>query len=222
MITQPIYVDQMVLVINKPAGLPVLPDGWDKDAPYLLGLLEGGFGKIWVVHRLDKITSGVMVFARTAEAHRALNQQFERHEIQKLYHALCNGEPNWNEHFARHPLRIDVGHSHRSVANNSRGIKAETRFQVIERFGWASLLEAVPGTGRTHQIRVHAYALGFPLLGDTLYSAPKTDLISRPALHARSLTIVHPGSGDRLTYTAAYPDDFSAALKALRSNVQPE
>ena len=212
-----IYFDQDIIVINKPAGIPVLPDGWDRDAPFLVKVLEREYGKLWVVHRLDKITSGVMVFARTAQAHRSLNIQFERHEVQKVYHAICTGEPKWNEHTARHQLRLNVGHSHRSVVDHSGGIPTETTFHVLQRLGGYSLLEVVPGTGRTHQIRVHAFALGFPLLGDTLYSAPATDLITRPALHAQSLTFTHPASGERVTYIAPYPDDFSKALKKIRA-----
>ena len=212
-----IYADPAILVINKPAGLPVLPDGWEKDAPYLLKSLQEQGHRIWVVHRLDKVTSGVMVFALTAEAHRNLSMQFEQHKVHKVYHAICNGEPAWEEHTARHPLRLDVGHSHRSVVDHGGGISAETCFRVLERFNGFSLLEAQPGTGRTHQIRVHAYALGFPLLGDGLYGAPTTLLISRPALHAMSLTVSHPLTGEELTFEAPYADDFKSVLLKLKS-----
>ena len=210
-----IYSDAFIIVINKPAGIPVLPDGWEPDAPYLVKQLEAEFTKLWVVHRLDKVTSGVMVFARTAEAHRSLNIQFERHEDKKVYHALCNGVPKWDEHTARHPLRINVGHSHRTVVDHSRGKPSVTHFKVLERYDRCCLLEAVPATGRTHQVRVHAYALGIPLMGDFLYSAPPTDLIARPALHALSLTIAHPETGKRMTFETAYPGDFAHALKKL-------
>jgi RluA family pseudouridine synthase len=210
-----LHEDAELLIVNKPAGIPVLPDGWEKDAPYLVKLLEEEFGRLWIAHRLDKITSGVMAFARTAEAHRVLNMQFEQHEAHKVYHAIAAGEPVWEEHTARHLLRVDVGHSHRTVVDNSQGKPSETAFRVLERHTGYSLLEAVPGTGRTHQIRVHAYALGFPLLGDTLYSAPPTDLITRPALHAWSLTLTHPATGERLTFTAPYPDDFQTVLEKL-------
>lgn len=210
-----LHIDDALLLTDKPAGIPVLPDGWDQAAPYLVKLLEPDFGRLWVVHRLDKITSGVMVFARTAEAHRALSMQFERHEAQKVYHAICNGVPAWDEHTARHRLRTNVGHSHRTVVDNGKGVPAETHFKLLKRYNGYGLLECTPTTGRTHQIRVHAYALGYPLLGDMLYSAPQTDLIPRPALHAFALTLTHPLTNERLTFTAAYPPDFAAALKHL-------
>jgi RluA family pseudouridine synthase len=210
-----LYSDPALLIVNKPAGIPILPDGWDRDAPYLLKLHEEQYGRLWVVHRLDKVTSGVMVFACTAEAHRALNMQFERREAQKVYHAICNGAPKWDEHVARHPLRVNVGHSHRTMVDHRRGKASETRFKVLKRYNGYGLLESTPATGRTHQIRVHAYALGHPLAGDLLYSAPPTDLISRPALHAFSLTLIHPVSGERLTFEAPYPEDFVTAINIM-------
>jgi RluA family pseudouridine synthase len=214
-----LYSDPALLIVKKPAGMPVLPDGWDKDAPYLLKLLEEQFGRLWIVHRLDKVTSGVMVFARTAEAHRALNTQFERHEAQKVYHALVNGAPEWEEHVAKHPLRINVGHSHRTMVDHTRGKPSETHFKVLKRYEGYGLLESTPATGRTHQIRVHAYALGHPLVGDLLYGAPKTDLISRPALHAISLTLTHPVSGERLTFEAPYPEDLVTAISTITNTL---
>jgi RluA family pseudouridine synthase len=202
-----IHLDEHIVVINKPAGLPVLPDGWEPDAPYLVKMLEEDHGKIWVVHRLDKITSGVMVFARTAEAHRELNRQFEGHEIEKVYQAIVEGFPPWDEHTARHMLRTNVGRRHRTVVVHKRGKNSETYFKVLKRGQAGALLEAHPKTGRTHQIRVHLFALGFPILGDVLYGAQETDLIARPALHALSLTFTHPTSGERVTYSAPLPND---------------
>jgi RluA family pseudouridine synthase len=210
-----LHVDDQILVMDKSAGISVLPDGWEPDSSYLVKQLEAEYSKLWVVHRLDKVTSGVIVFARTAEAHRQLNLQFERHEIQKVYHALCNGIPRWDKHTARHPLRINVGHSHRTAVDHSHGKPSITHFKVLTRYTEFALLEVVPETGRTHQVRVHAYLLGHPLLGDTLYSAPKTDLIHRPALHALSLSFTHPGSGHLMTFTAPYPEDFSVAIRYL-------
>jgi len=214
-----IYSDDHILVINKPAGLPVLPDGWDatRTAPYLIKMLEEQFNKVWVIHRLDKFTSGVMVFAHTAEAHRDLNIQFEKHEIEKVYHAITVGVPAWSDKTTKRPLRVNVGHKHRTMVDDKNGVRSETRFKVIYRYQANALLEAKPMTGRTHQIRVHAYALGIPLLGDILYSAPETDLIARPALHAYSISFNHPETKKRLAFTAGYPDDFKDALKKLKA-----
>lgn len=210
-----LFADEHLLVLDKPAGIPVLPDGWEKDAPYLVKLLEGEFGKVFIVHRLDKTTSGVMVFARTAEAHRALNIQFENHEAEKVYHAILEGNPNWNEKVAKFPLRADVGKKHRTAVDDRRGKPSETRFRILKRYQAGALVEAKPLTGRTHQIRVHAYALGHPLVGDVLYGASFTDLILRPALHAHSLAFAHPARGERLTFRAEAPEDFVSALERL-------
>ncbi|MDD2921346.1 MAG: RluA family pseudouridine synthase [Anaerolineales bacterium] len=210
-----IYKDSEILVVNKPAGLSVLPEGWDKDAPYLVKLLEEKLGTVWVVHRLDKFTSGVIVFALTADAHRSLNIQFEKHEAEKVYRAITVGVPGWKERATKFPLRVNVGHKHRTMVDNKNGVRAETRFRVLNWRDEFALVEASPMTGRTHQIRVHAYALGYPLLGDVLYSAPETDVISRPALHAYSLSFNHPASGERVKFTAPYPDDFKEALERL-------
>lgn len=215
------YLDDQMLVVNKPAGLSVLPDGWERDKPYLVSLLEAEYGRIWIVHRLDKITSGVMVLALTAEAHRALSLQFERHAAQKCYHALANGTPAWAMKTARHPLRGDVGHKHRTAIDQKAGKASETEFEVIRRFRAHVLLEARPLTGRTHQVRAHAAALGHPLLGDTLYGAAATDLIGRPALHAQSLALSHPVTGAALSFSAPYPEDFVEALERLAVEQAP-
>ncbi len=208
-----IHQDSQILVINKPAGLSVLPEGWEPDAPYLVKMLEEKFDRIWVVHRIDKVTSGMIIFALTAEAHRSLNIQFEKHQVEKVYHAIVNGNPPWDEKITKFPLRVNVGHKHRTMVDNKSGLRSETRLKVLKRKQASVLVEAMPMTGRTHQIRVHLYALDYPLLGDTLYSAPETSLIDRPALHAYSLTITHPETNERMTFTAPYPNDFKQALK---------
>jgi len=228
-----LYQDDWLLAVNKPAGLATVPGGWEKDAPALVKLLEADYGRIWIVHRLDKITSGVVVFARTAAAHRTLSLLFESHAVIKTYHAIVCGAPKWDEHTARHPLRINVGHGHRTVVDHGKGRLAETRFHVLERYADHALLEAKPATGRTHQVRAHLAALGFPLLADTLYGAPivgrdvisplhrsaverdDISLIQRPALHAFSLEFEF--NGTPFSFTAPYPNDFEQAVKTLRA-----
>lgn len=213
---QILYQDSSVLAVDKPAGLPVQPEGWDKDAPFLVKLLEEQFGRVWVVHRIDKVTSGIVLFALTAPAHRALSIQFEKHEVNKVYHALVNGVPEWQEKVTKFPLRVNVGHRHRTVVDDRGGVRSETRFRLLERYQAGALVEASPVTGRTHQIRVHASAMGHPLLGDILYYAPQTEVIARPALHAYSLVIIHPETGKSLRVQADYPEDFHDALRNLK------
>jgi RluA family pseudouridine synthase len=210
-----LYEDKHLLIVDKPAGLSVLPDGWAKDSDYLVKKLEGQFGKIFIVHRLDKITSGVMVFARDAETHRALNMQFENHEAIKTYHAIMEGNPKWEEKIARHPLRANVGHKHRTMVDDKNGKPSETLFRVIKRYEETALIEAKPMTGRTHQIRVHAYALGHPLVGDYLYGAQAIFSIPRPMLHAQSLSFIHPVTNERVKFSAPRPPDFEEVLKQL-------
>lgn len=210
-----LYSDAEIIIIDKPSGLPVLPDGWEKDSHPLVRLLEEQVGKTWLVHRLDKTTSGVMVFARTAEAHRSLSIQFEQRLTQKVYHAIVIGSPDWQEAIARHPLRADAGHSHRTVVDERLGKPSETVFRVLKRFEGYCLLEAIPRTGRTHQIRAHAAAIDFPLLADRLYHSPATVLISRPALHSESLAFLHPSSSEKVVFHAPYPADFQNCLDQL-------
>lgn len=217
-----LHEDAHLLVVDKPAGLPVLPDGWEKDAPYLVRSLEEQYGKVFIVHRLDKHTSGVVIFAREGDTHRELSMQFEHRQAEKIYHAILSGIPKWIEKSARHPLRANVGHKHRTMVDDRTGKPAETHLKILTRFQArhgdsdrdASLVEARPTTGRTHQIRVHAYALGHPLLGDSLYGSGETDVIARPALHAHSLTIMM--NGEKNTFRSPYPDDFRDALEHLK------
>lgn len=225
-----LWSDDALLVINKPAGLPTLPDGYHPAAPYLKGVVQAALGPVWVVHRLDKDTSGLLVLARSAEAHRSLNEQFERRQVSKTYHAILVGSPDWDEKTVRLPLRVNVGHKHRTVVDPRGGKPAETELRILRRLGNYALVEAQPRTGRTHQIRAHLAAVGFPILGDELYG--RTDVggpsgpddrrvesslpIARMALHARSLDLSHPLSGEKLHFEAPYPDDFAAALAALR------
>jgi tRNA pseudouridine32 synthase / 23S rRNA pseudouridine746 synthase len=220
-----LYLDEALLIVNKPAGLPTLVDGFHPGAPYLMGLLGEAYGRVWVVHRLDKDTSGVIAFARTAQAHRDLNTQFEQRRASKVYHALVIGQPEWDEICVDLPLRPDGDRRHRTVIDREKGKSAITNLKVLEGYGVFALVEALPLTGRTHQIRAHLAAVGHPLIADRLYRRPgEVDLASTPGLepikrlglHARSLSLFHPLYGQKQHFEAPYPQDFSAAVEQLR------
>jgi len=222
-----IYEDSAILVVNKPAGLLSLQDGYEKNLPYLKTTLEPDYGPLWMVHRLDRDTSGVLVIARSAAAHHNLNDQFIRRSVHKIYHALVRGVPDWDEIQADFPLRKNGDRQHRTVIDYKRGKPAQTHFRALAKFSQAAFLEASPQTGYTHQIRAHAAYLGFPILGDSLYSHslvhptpllevfPLSLAIHRVALHACSISFCHPSNGEEVQFFAPYPEDFDSALHAL-------
>lgn len=244
-----LFCDADVLVVNKPSGLPTLPDGYDADSPYLASLLEPKFGQVWVVHRLDRDTSGVVVLARNAEAHKSLNTQFQERDAAKVYHAIVVGHPAWTDRAVTAPLRIDADRQHRTIVDLESGKPSTTQFHVLERFQSRSaryaLVEAMPKTGRMHQIRAHLGTLGLPVAADPLYgdgapillSAIKSryrssrtsddyglmeeierPLLDRLGLHALRLTIIHPATGATHNFEAPYPKDFNATLNQLRKH----
>lgn len=231
-----LYCDEHILVVNKPAGVLTLPDGYDPSAPYLVNQLKARYGALWVVHRLDRETSGVIVFARTPEAHRHLNNQFEKREVEKVYHALVWGHPGWREKTIQLPLLPNGDRKHRTIVDTRRGKDAKTSLRLIESYAAAALIEAIPSSGRRHQIRAHLAAMGFPIIGDRLYGCRKAKqihvqaasspeerqpndsiLIHRLALHAWQISLVHPAFLERVAYQAAYPQDFRLAIETLRS-----
>jgi tRNA pseudouridine32 synthase/23S rRNA pseudouridine746 synthase len=211
-----LYVDDQLLVVSKPAGLPTLVDGYHPEAPYLAGLLKETYPALWVVHRLDRQTSGVIVFARTAVAHRLLNTQFEQRQALKTYHALVHGLPAWDSQSICLPLRADGDRRHRSVVDPQRGKSAHTDVLVLERFDHFTLLQATPRTGRTHQIRAHLAALGYPIVSDPLYGGAELPGLLRLGLHAHSLKLFHPDSGKVMEFKAPYPQDLAQAINSLR------
>ena len=232
---QVLFSDAALLAVNKPAGLATLPDGYNPSLPHIKSLLEAQYGRLWIVHRLDKETSGVLLLARSAQAHRLLNTQFEKHLVSKVYHAVVRGNIAWIEKTVDLPLRPNGDRRHRTVVDTQAGKPAVTHFKVLENLGAYCFLEAIPETGRTHQIRAHLAAVGLSILGDKLYTRtshqtrgvasaaseqennPAFNTSASMALHAYSLEISHPLSGERLKFTAPYPAGLAALLERLRS-----
>ncbi len=230
---QVLFQDAALLVINKPAGVATLPDGYDPSLPHIKSLLEQQYGRLWIVHRLDKNTSGVLLLARSASAHRFLNTQFEQHTVTKIYHMLVQAVPEWDERTVDMALRLNGDRQHRSVIDREHGKPAITHFTVLERLGTYGLIQAIPETGRTHQIRAHLSSLGLAILGDKLYGErivggghgqPGTIKMGQGvqihwtegiALHALSVEITHPSSLQRQAFTAAYPDCWVRVLEML-------
>lgn len=225
--------DDALIVIAKPAGVASAHDGARPGEPDVRAALEPHFGALWLVHRLDRDTSGAMVLARTEDAHRALSAQFEDRDVAKTYHAIVSGSPSWETRTADAPLLVDGDRRHRTVIDAAHGKPALTDFRVLRRFKGFTLVEAQPHTGRTHQIRAHAALLGTPVAVDALYgdarpimlselkrnyranAATEIPLIGRLALHALRLQFTHPVSGEPIEIEAPYPKDFNAAVNQL-------
>jgi RluA family pseudouridine synthase len=223
-----LYQDESLLCIHKPAGLLSIPDGYNPEAPHVIKLLAPEFGRLWIVHRLDRETSGVMILARSALAHRELNRQFEHHDIQKIYYALTAGQPDWETIYVDLPLRVNGDRKHRTVVSSLIGKPARTDFKILRRFRSACWIEARPHSGYTHQIRAHLTAIGCPILGDALYRnanyqtglALDAQLLAEPpiqrvALHAFSIAFGHPITFIPMSIEDPLPQDFQQALDFL-------
>ena len=223
------YDDDHLLVIAKPAGLITHPTAQRRSGTLvnrLLGMgvpLSGVGGELrpGIVHRLDAGTSGLMLVAKTDAAHEALTAMMRRHDVDRRYLALVRG-PVEHDTFA---VDAPLGRrSERIVVDHSEGREAETGFVVRERLHGATLLEAAPRTGRTHQIRVHLQAIGHPILGDRAYGGggdrAKALGLERPFLHSWRLGFDHPITGDRIELEEPLPDDLERALAEAR-DLQP-
>ncbi len=223
-----LHADEHLLAVSKPAGRLVIP-GRGAAETTVQQELEAVHGRLWVVHRLDRGTSGVLLFARTAAAHRALNLAFERHQVSKRYQALVRGSPPAWARLEVALVAARRGRMRPARPGDARAKPAATEVRLVEAFRASpplpalALVEAVPLTGRTHQIRVHLAWAGTPLAFDPDYgeAVPLVDvggetLIARTPLHAAGLRLGHPATGAPLTLEAPLPPDMAAAIAAAR------
>lgn len=199
-----LYADEDLLAVDKPAGLPMHAN-LDESRPHLVGLL--GEPYLGIHQRLDRDTSGVVVFARSLRANAGLARQFEQRLVRKSYHALAVRRPCPKEWRESRPLGDPARKG--GPVTVGRGKPAETLFRVLRTLPAALLIEARPLTGRKHQIRAHLAAAGLPLLGDPLYGGPPGP---RALLHACRLELAHPVTGEPLVLESPYPEDFCLLL----------
>ncbi|MCL2270046.1 MAG: RNA pseudouridine synthase [Treponema sp.] len=225
-----VYEDEDIIAVNKASGLSVGGDRWDESRDRLDKLIGGVVPdlKIYIVHRIDRETSGLVVFARNEAAHRRLSLAFEGREVGKRYIAVVYGRPSWQETACDLPLIPNGNKQHLTIVDKFRGKKSLTRFSLMGSAGNVSILEAFPETGRTHQIRVHAAALGFPVVCDMMYGNGKPVLLSaikknwrgdpyderplltRLGLHAAELTLTSHN------ITAPLPKDMTALVRQIQ------
>jgi len=244
-----LFEDEAIAVVDKPAGMVVHPakGHWSGTLASALAYhfdqlsTVGGAVRPGIVHRLDRETSGVLVVAKTDEAHRRLADQFKARTVRKEYLALVLGSPDRDRDMIDHPIGDHPKHRERKAlrAGHTSSREAQTFYEVEERFTGIALVRAKPKTGRTHQIRLHLTHAGFPVLGDKIYGGRTrltvgelrtlcrdkrlaTDLpddevlLDRQALHAHRIGFAHPTTGELVDFETPLPADFERLLRILR------
>ncbi|MBI4641451.1 MAG: RluA family pseudouridine synthase [Candidatus Tectomicrobia bacterium] len=219
-----LYEDDSLLVVDKPAGMVVHPGAGNASGTLVNALLHhcknlsgiGGVYRPGIVHRLDKDTSGLLIVAKDDLSHSRLSAQLKERTLERIYLALVHGRLESEEGMIQAP----IGRHHidrKKMWVTSRGREATTLYRIIERFDASTFIEVRLKTGRTHQIRVHMAYLHYPLVGDRQYGGKGEKLLSRQALHASTLTFIHPLKGTRLSFTSPLPEDIQKALTILRN-----
>ncbi len=217
-----VYEDEDLMVVNKPVGMVVHPACGNPSGTLVNALLHhskalssvGGMIRPGIVHRLDKDTSGLLVVAKNDNTHRLLGEQFKHHKITRVYWAAVKGVVQHDEMRSKEPLGRSPQNRKKVVVQEEGGRPSATNFKVLKRYEKATLLEARPETGRTHQIRVHLRALGYPVLGDMVYGV-SSQWINRQALHAKQLGFTHPRTKEKLVFDSDLPEDMQNLLKHL-------
>ena len=228
-----VFEDDHLIVIDKPAGMVVHPAAGNFDGTLVNALLHhcagrlsgiGGVARPGIVHRIDKLTSGLLVAAKTDVAHEGLSAQFARHSIERAYLAIVEGRPVPASGTVDAPLaRSSHNRQKMAIVGDGRGKRAVTHFSTVRPLRDSALVECRLETGRTHQVRVHMASIGHALLGDPVYGRSKSahrELLKRlgferQALHAARLGFVHPVSKENLSFKSAVPSDMQELLSAL-------
>lgn len=200
-----IHEDAELIVVNKPAGLLSVPGRGEHLADCLLSRVQAAFPGALLVHRLDRDTSGVMVFAQTPHAQRNLGRQFEERKTRKTYVARLWGKLEPKTGTVDLPLIVDWPNRPRQMVCHETGKSAVTDWRVLRYEGDTTRVRLLPRTGRSHQLRVHCQALGHPILGDPFYATGPARDFSRLMLHSEELRLKHPESGRSMTFRAPAP-----------------
>lgn len=205
--------DDDIIAVSKPEGLSAIPEHDPRRESLLASLSAQLQRELFVVHRIDKEVSGVIIFAKNAAAHRWLNEQFSKRAVRKTYLALTHGAIEQHAGTIAKPLR-QFG-SGRVGVDTAQGKLSSTSFEVLKRFTSHTLVHATPRTGRRHQIRVHLYSIGHPVVGDLRYGNKAVQRVfPRLMLHALSLELRLP-SGTGLAVEAPVPESFSAVMGTI-------
>lgn len=223
-----IYEDDDILIVNKEKGMVVHPGNGNPDGTLANAVvahckesLSGIGGKIrpGIVHRIDKDTSGLVIIAKNDSAHINLSNQIQKREVKKTYIALVRGLIKENEA----TINMPIGRStkdRKKMAVIKTGKEAITHLKVLERFDGYTLIELVIETGRTHQIRVHMAEIGYPIVGDMVYSNGKNPFgVEGQMLHAQKLEFKHPTTGQTVSYEAPIPQYFTDIIKQLERKI---
>ena len=226
-----IYEDKDIIVVNKPKGMVVHPANGNPDGTLVNAVMAickdslsgiGGELRPGIVHRLDKDTSGIIIVAKNDKAHINLSEQIKNHKIEKTYIALVKGNVKENQA----TINMPIGRSNKDrkkMAVTKNGKTAITHFKVLKRYDKYTLLEVKIETGRTHQIRVHLSQIGYPIVGDMVYSNGKNEWgIEGQCLHAKSLKFKHPITGKEMYLEAPLPEYFQKILHELDGRKIPE
>ncbi len=200
-----IHQDHELLLVNKPSGLLSVPGKGEHLADCLLSRIQAAFPEALLVHRLDRDTSGIMVFALTPHAQRHLGLQFEKRQVKKVYVARVYGVVDGDEGTVDLPLIVDWPNRPRQHVDHENGKPAVTDWKVVKRGAAETRMRLFPQTGRSHQLRVHMKELGHPILGDPFYATGPAREAPRLMLHAESLRLRHPDGGKGLTFKAKCP-----------------